>query len=69
MGLAFRSGKVDNMSFYICRANEDSEEYKASVTTKEGPKEKICPTFPAAIEWVNGILEEEKKDEIERDRH
>ena len=61
-----RSGPGMNSSFYIGR-KDNSSEYKATVKTVDGPKEKTCSNWDEAVSWVDGVLEEERRrDEIER---
>lgn len=65
--MAATAGKVMDSSFYIGRM-DSSEEYKATVKTPEGPKEKVCSSWNDAVSWVNGIIDEEKrKHETDRD--
>ena len=59
MSLAFKSGKVRDTSYYICRIDE---EYQAAVKTQKGPKETTCGTVGAAIKWVDTIIEEENNE-------
>ena len=64
MSLAYKSGTIRDVNFYIGRM-EDSEEYKATIKTHEGPEEKTYHSFDAAISWVNTIIENEENNEIE----